>query len=100
MIPANRIIYVAITAANRDPSRWENPETFDPHRPSKAHLSFSAGPHTCIGMHLGKREIAILLDRLATRLPRLRLDPDRPPPKIEGWMLRSVTRLPVVVDKA
>jgi hypothetical protein len=49
---------------------------------------------------LGKREIAILLDRLATRLPRLRLDPDRPPPKIEGWMLRSVTRLPVVVDKA
>jgi cytochrome P450 len=95
-IPAGSIVYVAITAANRDPSRWSNPDEFDLDRPIKPSLSFSAGPHTCIGMHVGRREMTIFAEQLALRMPGIRLDPDAGPPKIQSWMLRGPVTLPVV----
>ena len=97
-IPAGSIVYVAITAANRDPQRWDKPDTFRLDRPARTHLSFSAGPHTCIGMHLGRREMTILIEALADRFPRLALDTGQPAPVIEGWMLRGASHLPVVAD--
>ena len=96
--PAGSIVYVAITAANRDPQRWDDPDTFRLDRPSKTTLSFFAVPHTCIGMHLGRREMTILIEELAARFPRMALDADQPAPVIEGWMLRGASHLPVVAD--
>jgi cytochrome P450 len=40
-----------IGSANRDESRWENPESFDIHRTPQPHIAFAAGPHMCLGMH-------------------------------------------------
>jgi cytochrome P450 len=97
-IPKGSIVFGAISAANRDPDRWPNPDIFDLHRERKPTLSFGAGPHTCIGMHLAKRELTLFLEILTRRLPSIRLDPDEPKPIIEGWMLRGVGRLPVVCD--
>jgi cytochrome P450 len=97
-IPAESIVYVAITAANRDPSRWPNPDQFDLHRPLKPSLAFSAGPHTCIGMHVGRREMTVFVEQLAERMPSLRLDPDAAPPTIQSWMLRGPTNLRVLTD--
>lgn len=95
-IPQGSIVYVAITAANRDPSRWPNPDAFDLDRPVKPSLSFSAGPHTCIGMHVGRREMTIFAEQLAQRRPGIRLDPDAGPPLIQSWMLRGPITLPVI----
>jgi cytochrome P450 len=73
-------------------------DAFRLHRPTKTTLSFSAGPHTCIGMHLGRREMTILIEELVARLPRMVLDTEQPAPVIEGWMLRGASHLPVVAD--
>ena len=51
-IPAGAIVHACLAAANRDPVRWERPDDFDPFRPSKPHLGFGHGPHTCLGMHV------------------------------------------------
>jgi len=64
-IPAGKKIIIAVSAANRDPRRWDNPNDFVLNRPRiKEHLAFARGAHTCAGAPLARAEVAILLDRL------------------------------------
>ena len=71
------LVRVSVTAANRDPAEFEDPDRFDIERPNAArHLAFARGPHVCIGMHLARLEAHTAVGRLLARLPQLRLDPD------------------------
>lgn len=97
-IPAGATVMVVIGAANHDPARWEDPERFDLRRPYKSALAFGHGVHLCIGMHLSKMETEDLVRALLDSLPGLRLDPDFPPPTIEGTLMRSPAQLNVVWD--
>ena len=64
-IPAGKKLFIAVSAANRDPRRWDNPDDFVLNRPRiKEHLAFARGAHTCAGAPLARAEVAILLDRL------------------------------------
>ncbi len=94
-IPKGAIVECSVGAANRDPSRWEDPDRFDPSRPAKAHVAFGYGPHSCIGMHLARLESRVAIEGILDRLPRIRLDPDATPPEIRGIGFRSPTSLPV-----
>ncbi len=96
-IPAGSSVTVSLGAANRDDTRWENPDVFDIFRDRKAHIAFGHGPHTCIGMHLARMETQVAVTGLLDRLPNLRLDPEADPrPVILGEGLRSPDRLPVL----
>ena len=97
-IPAGTAVYVCMGAANRDETRWEDPDRFDIHRPHRHHSSFAFGPHTCLGMHLARMETRVLLECLFEELPGLRLDPDADDVHISGQNFRSPPRLPVVFD--
>lgn len=73
-IKAGAPILLSHMAANRDPSRFDNPGEFRIGRPrAKEHLAFGRGPHTCIGSPLARREITISLQRLLARLGNIRL---------------------------
>lgn len=61
LAPGDRV-YAVNAAANRDPSRWENPDIFDIHRPMKAHVAFGFGTHTCLGSSLARMETRLLLN--------------------------------------
>ena len=50
-------IFLARQAANRDPSRWTEPDRFDVMRPEKRHYSFGYGPHFCLGHALARLDI-------------------------------------------
>ncbi|MEI7546517.1 MAG: cytochrome P450 [Actinomycetota bacterium] len=66
-------ILVHFAAANRDPGVFENPDQLDFERKNlKQHLSFGVGAHHCIGAHLARMELAIVIDELLD-LPGLRL---------------------------
>jgi cytochrome P450 len=95
-IPAGAVVHPCYAAANRDPARWDDPDTFDPHRPARTHLAFGSGPHVCVGMHVARAEIHAGVGALLDRLPGLRLDPDAEPPRIIGMYERGPTAVPAV----
>jgi cytochrome P450 len=73
------LVIVSVTAANRDPAVFADPDRFDPRRPdARRHLAFAAGPHVCLGMHLARLEAHVALRRVLERLRGLRLDPAHP----------------------
>jgi len=94
-MPAGAIAHACLAAANRDPSRWERPDEFDPFRPVKPHLGFGHGPHTCLGMHVARAEMTHGIGALLDRFPNLRLDPDAPEPRIVGLYERGPEAVPV-----
>jgi cytochrome P450 len=97
-VPKGAAVSVNLGAANRDPSRWSDPDRFDVFREQKPHIAFAFGPHVCLGMHLARMETRVLLETLFERLPNLRLDPDVPDVHITGMIFRSPQALPVRFD--
>lgn len=97
-IPANNMVSAILGSANRDESRFANPDAFDLDRRDERHLSFGFGRHFCLGSHLARLEARTALGALLDRLPRLRIDPDAPPPAITGLAFRSPRTLPVRLD--
>ena len=94
-IPSGGLVAVSLGAANRDPARYPHPDAFDIFRPDKQHISFGDGAHKCLGMHLARLEMRILLNAVLDRLPHLRLDPVAEDPHIHGLLFRSPPELPV-----
>jgi cytochrome P450 len=96
-IPAGSTVMLMLAAANRDETRFAEPDRYDIFRENpKPHISFGQGPHACIGTHLARLEMRVSLNLLLDRLPRLRLDPDGDDPHIRGQIFRSPTSLPVL----
>ncbi len=97
-IPAGHFVGVYVSSANHDEKRFENPEVFDIHRKPTPHVAFGSGPHVCLGMHLTRLETRVALDALLERLPRLRLNPERPVPRIRttSAVFRSPDAIPIV----
>lgn len=93
-IPAGSVIDVCIGSANRDGSRWERAEEFDIFRKRLPHISFAAGEHTCMGLHLARMETRVAVETLLTRLSDIELITDDDP-HIHGQPFRSPTALPV-----
>lgn len=71
VVPAGESVYAVLAAANRDPSAFENPHCFDIERRDNRHLAFAAGPHFCLGAHLGRQEAQEAFSLLAAECPRL-----------------------------
>jgi cytochrome P450 PksS len=62
-----------LTAANRDPAKFNDPHQFDLTRRPNSHLSFGTGVHFCLGFQLARAEAAIAFERILTRYPEMRL---------------------------
>ncbi|MGJ0239660.1 cytochrome P450 [Novosphingobium fluoreni] len=98
-IPAGSLIHVMAGSANRDPAKFDNPDVFDIRRPNaNRHLSFSGGPHICIGQHLARVEMTRAINAILDRLPNLKADPDMPPAQLKGAMMRVPHHLHVTFD--
>lgn len=95
-IPAGDTVLLSLGAANRDPRRFSQGDSFDLTRATASHLSFGQGIHTCLGAPLARLLIATAIRTAVTQLPGLRLAVDagslgwRP-----GFRHRSLTALPI-----
>jgi cytochrome P450 len=87
-IPKGVLVTLALAAGNRDPSRFADPDRFDPERRDNAHLGFGSGIHYCFGAPLARVEAQIALREFARRVdePRVAIDPPpyRPSPILRG----------------
>ncbi|MEU6315645.1 cytochrome P450 [Streptomyces sp. NPDC047014] len=87
-LPAAAAVLVAYGSANRDGERYERPGEFDITRPPhRHHLAFGHGPHGCPGSQLAREQLRLTLELFTQRLPGLRLDPDRPPPRMRPTLI-------------
>jgi cytochrome P450 len=77
-IPAGGKIMMCFASADRDPSRFVDPDEFRVDRDNAVdHLAFGKGPHFCLGAPLARLEAQIALELLTTRLPHLALVADQ-----------------------
>jgi cytochrome P450 len=62
-------VYLLTSAANHDPSVFDQPERFDIHRKARPHLGFSHGMHKCIGINLARVEAQAFLGEMLASFP-------------------------------
>lgn len=94
-IAKGQSLNVSMGAANRDETKYSDPDRFDIHRAGPPHLAFGGGAHYCLGAHLGRLETSVALNAMLDRLPDLRLEPGDKDPHVHGSAFRSPTCLPV-----
>ncbi len=68
---------------------------FDPHRPDNLPLSFSVGPHYCLGAALSRLEIQLALPRLLRRFPKLAVAGE--PRTLDLMTFHGYEQIPVTV---
>lgn len=80
-------------SANRDEDVFENPDVFDVGRTPNDHYGFGApGPHFCLGAHLARREITVMIQELLRRHPDIHSTGT--PSQLASSFLNGVKRLP------
>lgn len=70
-VAAGDMVIVRLEAANRDPTRFPDPDRFDPSRSPSPHLRFGHGSHRCIGAAVARMELTAAITALANHLPGL-----------------------------
>ncbi len=84
-------------SGNRDEAEFADPAAFDVGRSPNRHLSFGrGGPHLCLGVHLARLEVRIVLAALARRVRRLELA--GPPRRIRSNFTNGLRSLPVRLE--
>lgn len=105
-VPAGSTLMVVNGAANRDPRRFADPDTFDPNRSNaRQHIAFGRGVHTCPGAPLARAEARVALDRLLDRTSDIRISEAHHGPAgarhytyVPTYILRGLTELHLEFD--
>lgn len=96
LIRENDRILCNYLAANVDPEEWERPDEFVLGRARNRIMTFSAGPHRCVGSHMARLSLRIVVEELLARLTGIRYQEGKPVIRISPNTLgRTVDSLPI-----
>lgn len=74
-IPAGSKVHLLYASANRDPREFgPTAERFDVQRPVPRMMTFSSGPHFCLGAAAARLQARVVLEELLTRMPDFLVD--------------------------
>jgi cytochrome P450 len=66
-IPAGSRCWLGLGTANRDPERYPDAEVM--HERRNNHFTFGRGPHRCLGSHLARLELRLIIEEWNKRIP-------------------------------
>ncbi|MET0371365.1 MAG: cytochrome P450, partial [Sphingobium sp.] len=89
-------LHLLLPAANLDDSVYEDPDQVILRR-KQPPVTFGTGVHRCLGSHLARLELRVLLTEWFARIPTFRLDPDDQPTMHAG-LVYTVDRLSLLWD--
>ncbi|GAB2926687.1 hypothetical protein GCM10027075_28670 [Streptomyces heilongjiangensis] len=88
--------FCGMFSANRDERVFADADEMDLTRGPNPHLTFGAGPHSCLGQALARTELQVVLEVLLRRLPTLELAvPTEELRKVEGLLVGGLREVPV-----
>ena len=91
-------VLLFLAAANRDPRRWDRPDTFDVKRRATGHMTFGTGIHGCVGQAVARLESEAILAALAKRVASFEMTGE--PRRRLNNTLRGFDTLPLRVTPA
>jgi len=92
-------VFLYVSAANRDPKQFPDPDVMDFNRPPYQHIAFGRGPHVCPGAELARLELRTGLHALFSRFPNIRLAvPEQELEWRESTFIRVPKSLPVILS--
>ena len=90
---AGELIMVIGPLSGIDPRACPDPFTIDFDRGPVPYNSLGNGPHKCVGQHLGRMELRIMLEEWAKSMPIVEIDPAMPPPESHAGGVIGVKHL-------
>lgn len=99
-IGAGDLVSGVLRSANLDERHWTDPTEIDIDRREGTHAAFALGAHRCLGEWLGRQQVRVGVERVLTRWPDLRLDPEHHPDgdvELHGFEFRGPRTLHVLV---
>lgn len=94
-VPKDTAVSCIFASANRDESRWDNPDAFDILRPQKGHMAFGMGSHFCAGKWFAKAQINVAMRVLFDAYPSLTFADSAP--DFRGWEFRAPTHCRIAI---
>jgi len=91
-------VLLFLAAANRDPRRWDRPDTFDVRRRATGHMTFGTGIHGCVGQAVARLESEAIFGALARRVASFEMT-GKPERRLNNT-LRGLDSLPLRVTAA
>lgn len=91
----HQLVFMILSAANRDPAKFPNPDQFDITRKKNRHLAFGGDSFDCLAASLGRMQANICFRTLLRRMPNLRPNFDSPSWQLWHPFKRTLHSLPV-----
>jgi cytochrome P450 len=96
-IPAGALVFPLFASANRDETKFPDPDRFDITRNTDGHLAFGFGIHYCLGAELARLEARITFEELFRRFPSLSRKNDTVM-RVDSFFLRGLKTFALVAD--
>lgn len=97
-IKTGETVYLINAAANRDAAKFGCPAEVDLDRRAPTdHIAFGRGSRSCVGAQLARVEMREVVDQLLDRYPTARFDPDAPPPTFQGFFMRTMRPINLIL---
>jgi len=91
-------VLLPFPAANRDPKKFEDPDTFIIDREENRHAAFGLGIHRCLGSNLARLELRVAIEEFIKRFPKFELVGET---SWSGGQIRGPREMPVrILDVA
>src|SRR5262249_30023989 len=97
-IVAGDVVALGFAAANHDETTFAEPERCLLDRAPNRHVAFGFGPHICLGAHVARLELTVMLELIGERVGELALAPGKEPQSNGTGSVGGLATLPVVAQ--